>query len=298
MHGAETLDHVAFPVRDLPRSEKFYLDTVGLKFLTQRKNADGSPRHTYVKAGENIVGLTLPGVAVPVSSSGAPRYAIAMAGQKSLASAVERIRGSGVKCGEVESHPDGSPFVQAFQFVDPDDNWIELCVRRRPLAEKDGISHVIFETADLARSTRFYTQGLGLKPAGEARGEILFQFANGQMLGLKEVPELSERTKKKGRACHVAFNVCQEDFDVMLDLIPQLQGKSLGDFRATDGLRPPGERSIYFFDPDTNYLQLTALGAEDWSLMSDEEKWRRTMENRAKLGRGISSFDKGMKIQK
>ena len=51
MFGAETLDHVAFPVRDLPRSEKFYIETVGLTFLTQRKNADGSPRHTYVKAG-------------------------------------------------------------------------------------------------------------------------------------------------------------------------------------------------------------------------------------------------------
>jgi hypothetical protein len=118
------------------------------------------------------------------------------------------------------------------------------------------------------------------------------------MLGVKEVPELSERTKRKGRACHVAFNVSQEDFDSMLELIPKLEGKSLGDFRATDGLRPPGERSVYCFDPDANYLQLTALGAEDWSLISDEEKWRRTVENRAKQGRGISSFDKGVKIQK
>ena len=62
MFGAETLDHVAFPVRDLARSEKFYLEAVGLTFMTQRKNADGSPRHTYVKAGENIVGLNLPGI--------------------------------------------------------------------------------------------------------------------------------------------------------------------------------------------------------------------------------------------
>ena len=62
MFGAETLDHVAFPVRDLPRSEKFYIETVGLTFLTQRTNADGSPRHTYVKAGENIIGLNLPGI--------------------------------------------------------------------------------------------------------------------------------------------------------------------------------------------------------------------------------------------
>jgi catechol 2,3-dioxygenase-like lactoylglutathione lyase family enzyme len=298
MLGAETLDHVAFPVRDLPRSEKFYLETVGLMFLTQRKNADGSPRHTYVKAGENIVALTLPGVAVPASASGAPRYAIAMPDEARFAAAAQRIQASGVQCGVVENHAAASPFTKAFQFIDPDENQIELCVRRQPLAAKDGISHVIFETSNLARAKRFYMEGLGLKLVGEVRGETLFEFTNHQMLGVKEVAELSERTKRKGRACHVAFNVTQEDYDVMLNLIPKLEGKSLGDFRATDGLRPPGERSIYFFDPDTNYLQITALGAEDWSLMSDEEKWKRTIANREKQGKGISSFDKGVKIQK
>jgi catechol 2,3-dioxygenase-like lactoylglutathione lyase family enzyme len=298
MFRAETLDHVAFPVRDLPRSEKFYLDTVGLKFLTQRKNADGSPRHTYVQAGDNIVGLTLPGVTVPASTTGAPRYAIGLPDESAFGAAVQRIQSSGVKCGEVESHGAESPFVKAFQFIDPDDNHIELCVRRKPLAAKDGISHVVLETADLARAQRFYLEGLGLNPANEVRGETFFEFANGQMLAVKPVAEVSERTKKKGRACHVAFNVSQEDYDIMLERIPRLGGRSLGDFRANDGLRPPGERSIYFFDPDTNYLQITALGAEDWSLMSDEEKWQRTIANREKLGRGISTFDKGMKIQK
>jgi len=298
MFQAETLDHVAFPVRDLPRAEKFYLETVGLTFLTQRKNADGSPRHTYVKAGENIVGLTLPGVAVPASASGAPRYAIAMNDEATFDDAIERIRGSGVRCFDVESHATDSPFVKAFQFIDPDDNQIELCVRRRPLAAKDGISHVIFETANLARAKRFYTEALGLKPVGEVRDETLFEFQNGQMVGVKEVKELSERTKKKGRACHVAFNVSQEDYDVMLERIPKLEGKSLGDFRATDGLRPPGERSIYFFDPDTNYLQITALGDKEAGMISDEEKWKLTVANRQKQGRGISSFDKGVKIQK
>jgi len=298
MQGAETLDHVAFPVRDLPRSEKFYLETVGLTFMTQRKNADGSPRHTYMKAGENIVGLTLPGVAVPASSSGAPRYAMAIADEVNFEAAVARIRASGVKSFAVENHPADSPFVKAFQFIDPDDNQIELCIRRHPLAAKDGISHVIFETANLARAKKFYTEGLGLKLFGEVRGETLFEFQNGQMVGVKQVNELSERTKKKGRACHVAFNVSQEDYDVMLERIPQLAGKSLGDFRATDGLRPAGERSIYFFDPDTNYLQITALGEEDMPMISDVEKWKLTVANRQKQGRGISSFDKGVKIQK
>lgn len=298
MFQAETLDHVAFPVRDLPRSEKFYLETVGLTFMTQRKNADGSPRHTYVKAGDNIVGLTLPGVAVPASPSGAPRYAIAMPDEASFDTAVKRIQSSGVNYFDVETHSAGSPFVKAFQFIDHDDNQIELCVRSKPLDAKDGISHVIFETSNLNRAIKFYTEGLGLKLAGEVRGETLFEFQNGQMVGVKEVKELAERTKKKGRACHVAFNVSQEDYDIMLERIPKLGGKSLGDFRATDGLRPPGERSIYFFDPDTNYLQITALGDEDVPMISDEEKWKLTVENRQKQGKGISSFDKGVKIQK
>ena len=33
-------------------------------------------------------------------------------------------------------------------------------------------------------------------------------------------------------------------------------------------------------------------------MISDEEKWKLTVANRQKQGRGISSFDKGVKIQK
>jgi hypothetical protein len=115
------------------------------------------------------------------------------------------------------------------------------------------------------------------------------------LIGIKQVAALSDRTKRHGRAVHVAFNVNQEDFDRMLELIPALGGANQGDFRSDDGLRAPGERSIYFSDPDTNKLQITALGKENWSLISDEEKWKRTAENREKLGRGLSRFDRGVK---
>ena len=290
--GAQTLDHIAFPVRDLPRSEKFYQEIIGLKFHAQRKNADGSPRHTYVLAGENIVGLTLPGVQVPPSESGAPRYGIALESEEKFAAAAKKIRESGVPAGSVVEHQADSPWLQSLCFDDPDDNHIEICLRRSGPAAPC-VSHVIFETKDLAKTSRFHAEALGLTPIGEERGEKLFQFENGQILGIKEVAELSERTKKKGRACHVAFNVSQEDYDRMVARIAELGGRSLGDHRATDGLRPPGERSIYFFDPDNNYLQITAHGEENWDLMSDEEKWRRIQENRAKQGKGISSFDAG-----
>jgi catechol 2,3-dioxygenase-like lactoylglutathione lyase family enzyme len=294
MYGAKTLDHVAFPVRDLDRSEKFYIETVGLKFLTRRKNADGSPRHTYVLAGENIVGLTLPGVQVPPSTSGAPRYGIALESEETFDAPAKKIQKSGLPSGSVVEHRSNSPWIKSLCFDDPDDNHMEICLRRGgPGGTR--ISHVIFETKDLAKTSRFWTEALGLRPLRDERDEKLFQFENEQILGIKEVNELSERTKKKGRACHVAFNVSHEDYDRMVVRITETGGRSLGDHRSTDGLRPPGERSIYFFDPDNNYLQITAHGAENWDLLPDDEKWRRIQESRAKIGKGISSFDAGKK---
>jgi len=297
MFGAETLDHVAFPVWDLPRSEKFYIETVGLTFLTQRKNADGSPRHTYVKAGDNIIGLNLPGIQTEPSPSGAPRYAVAISSEKIFAATVERIRNSGVVCGEVREHASTSPFLRSFRFTDFDNNHFEICTNRQALGDIC-LSHVVFETKDLEQAKKFYAEALGLKFVGEEEDEHFFEFPNHQLLAVKQVDTLSDRTKRHGRAVHVAFNVSQDDYDRMLELIPARGGASQGDFRAEDGLRAPGERSIYFSDPDTNKLQITALGKENWSLISDEEKWQRTTENREKLGRGLSRFDRGVKPNK
>lgn len=294
MFGAETLDHVAFPVRDLPRSEKFYIETVGLTFLTQRTNADGSPRHTYVKAGENIIGLNLPGVQADASPSGAPRYAVAFGDTAAFDAVADRVQRSGVVCGAVREHGPDAPVLRSLRFIDFDNNHFEICMNRAPLGGLS-LSHVVFETRDLAKAKNFYSEALGLKFAGEIDDEHYLEFPNHQLLALKQVAALSDRTKRHGRAVHVAFNVSQKDFDRMLELIPACGGANQGDFRAEDGLRAPGERSIYFSDPDTNKLQITALGKENWSLISNEEKWKRTAENREKLGRGLSRFDRGVK---
>jgi catechol 2,3-dioxygenase-like lactoylglutathione lyase family enzyme len=292
MVGAETLDHIAIPVRDLERAEKFYIEAVGLKMLTQRKNADGSPRHTYVLAGENIIGLNLPGIQTEPSPSGAPRYAIALSSEDAFHSTVEKIKAAGVRAGQVREHRAGSFFVKSLRFVDAEQNSMEVCLRRDG-GKEIYLSHVVFEATDLERAVRFYTRALGLTPAGAEGDETFLMFPNRQLIGLKPVVALSERTKKHGRAVHVALNVSQEDFDEMVAAVSEKGGRSHGDFRATDGLRPPGERSIYLFDPDTNELQITAHGEEDWSLMPDEEKWRRTSENREVHGKGLSRFDLG-----
>ena len=292
MIGANTVDHIGIPVVDLDRADDFYVNTLGLTFQTRRKNADGSPRHTYVVAGENIIGLCLPGIHTEPSESGAPRYGIALESDERFEEVIRRIEAYGAPNHGVQEFDSPSPFLKSFCFDDPDHNHMEVCLRREPL-DAPCLSHVIFETTHMARATRFYAEALGLAPAGVERGETLFRARNGQLIGVKEVAALSDRTKRHGRAVHVAFDVTHEDFPAMVDLIQQLEGRSMGDHRAADGLRAPGELSIFFFDPDTNHLQITAQGKEDWTLMPDEEKWKRIQENREKRGRGISSFDAG-----
>ena len=57
-----------------------------------------------------------------------------------------------------------------------------------------------------------------------------------------------------------------------------------------------GERSIYFFDPDNNRLQITAHAPNQVEeLLSDQEKWRRIVASRKAQGRGLSRWESGGK---
>ena len=126
--------------------------------------------------------------------------------------------------------------------------------------------------------------------------EMLVPTRNGQMIGLVEVEELSERSKKHGRGCHMAMDVAQDDFDSMVALVERHGGKSQGDKGAVDGLRPEGERSIYLFDPDNNRLQIAAHAPnQKEDLLDDEEKWRRIIAARKAQGRGLTKWESGGK---
>lgn len=293
-YGVETIDHIAIPVRDLAINQAFYVDVLGLKFKTTRRNPDGTPRQTYVLAGENIIGLHLPGVAAGPSSSAGPRIGIGVGrelfaqAQRNLTAAHHPFRGP------VE-HGEDRPFVCSLYFDDPDGNHLEFCVRRcEPLNEC--ISHTVFETLNLKKSLTFYSEVLGSGVPMACGSEMLIPVQNGQMIGLVEVEELSERSKKHGRGCHMAMDVPQEDFDSMVALVERYGGKTQGDKRAEDGLRPEGERSIYLFDPDNNRLQITAHAPNQTEeLLSDEEKWRRIIASRKEQGRGLSRWETGGK---
>ena len=293
-YGVETIDHIAIPVRDLEANQKFYLDVLGLKFKTTRRNPDGSPRQTYVLAGENIIGLHLPGISAGPSASVAPRIGVGVSAE-GFTQVEGNLRRANHPCTGPVEHATEAPLTRSIYFDDPDGNHLEFSVRRvDPVGEC--ISHTVFETRNMEKSLTFYSEVLGTAvpiPLGE---EMLLPTLNGQMIGLVEVAELSERSKKHGRGCHMAMNVPQEDFDSMVALVERHGGKSQGDKRADDGLRPEGERSIYLFDPDNNRLQITALAPNHKDeLLDDEEKWRRIIAARKEQGKGLTRWESGGK---
>ena len=293
-YGVETIDHVAIPVVDLEVNQAFYVNVLGLKFKTTRRNPDGSPRQTYVLAGENIIGLHLPGISAGPSASTGPRIGVSVSSER-FAQVEENLqRANHPFTGPVE-HLVETPLARSIYFNDPDGNHLEFCVRRKePLNEC--ISHTVFETRNLKRALTFYSEVLGTGTPVACGHEMMIPTQNGQMIGLVEVEELSERSKKHGRGCHMAMNVAQEDFDAMVALVERHGGKSQGDKRADEGLRPEGERSIYLFDPDNNRLQITAHAPnQKEELLDDEEKWRRIIAARKEQGRGLSKWETGGK---
>ena len=293
-YGVETIDHIAIPVRDLEVNQNFYINTLGLKFKTTRRNPDGSPRQTYVLAGDNIIGLHLPGVNAGPSASTGPRIGISVTGEqfelveRNLLSANYRFKGPVL-------HSTEAAISRSIYFDDPDGNHLEFCVRRvEPLNEC--ISHTVFETCNMKKAHTFYYEVLGTAVPIVFGNEMLVPTRSGQMIGLVEVAALSERSKKHGRGCHMAMDVPQEDFESMVALVERYGGKSQGDKRADDGLRSPGERSIYLFDPDNNRLQITAHAANrKEELLDDEEKWRRIIAARKEQGKGLTRWESGGK---
>jgi catechol 2,3-dioxygenase-like lactoylglutathione lyase family enzyme len=291
-YGVETIDHIAIPVRDLEANQKFYIETLGLKFKTTRRNPDGSPRQTYVLAGDNIIGLHLPGVSAGPSASAGPRIGVSVSGDR-LAQ-VEKNLMDAKHPFQTFEHSSDAPLLRSLYFDDPDGNHLEFCVRRKELGEC--ISHTVFETCNFKKALTFYSEALGTGTPAACGNEILIPTQNGQMIGLIEVAELSERSKKHGRGCHMAMNVHQEDFDSMVALVERHGGKSQGDKRAEDGLRAEGERSIYLFDPDNNRLQITALAPDHKeALLDDEEKWRRIIAARKAQGKALTRWESGGK---
>ena len=126
-YGVETIDHIAIPVRDLALNQAFYVETLGLKFKTTRRNPDGSPRQTYVLAGDNIIGLHLPGVSAGTVAERAPRIGVSVSSQR-FAQVEQAICAWPSIRSKVPSNMQPTRrFTRSIYFDDPDGNHLEFC---------------------------------------------------------------------------------------------------------------------------------------------------------------------------
>lgn len=140
------------------------------------------------------------------------------------------------------------------------------------------ISHLAMEVTDLDQAERFYGKALGMESLcrdnGElGQGRLVMKNAAGQILFLEKVDQLSQRSRFCGpdvnkvpdpgegfryKGAHLAMSVGSiEEYDEVYDRL-EVNGAYLeGDLRAAH--RKPGEKSVYFYDPFGNRLQLIIL---------------------------------------
>jgi catechol 2,3-dioxygenase-like lactoylglutathione lyase family enzyme len=142
----------------------------------------------------------------------------------------------------------------------------------------EDISHLGLEVTDLQQAERFYTEALGMqlihRDQGElGQGRIVVQNGSGQLLFLEKVGQLSRRSRFCGpdlknvpdpdaepryKGGHLAISVKSgEEYDEVYARLEPNGAYLEGDIRA--GQRAPGEKSVYFYDPFGNRLQLIIL---------------------------------------
>jgi len=146
------------------------------------------------------------------------------------------------------------------------------------MIQYEDISHLAMEVTDLDQAEQFYGGALGMETVSRdsrelGRGRLVMKNATGQILLLEKVDKLSQRSRFCGpdakkvpdpgegfryKGAHLAMSVGSiAEYDEIYGGL-ECNGAYLeGDLRAAQ--RKPGEKSVYFYDPFGNRLQLIIL---------------------------------------
>jgi catechol 2,3-dioxygenase-like lactoylglutathione lyase family enzyme len=146
------------------------------------------------------------------------------------------------------------------------------------MIQYEDISHLAMEVTDVDRAEEFYTKALGMevicRDEGElGQGRLTLKNERGQFLFLEKVDKLSQRSRFCGpdvqkvpdagegfryKGAHLAMSVGSvEEYDEIYNRLEANGAYLEGDLRAAH--RKPGEKSVYFYDPFGNRLQLIIL---------------------------------------
>ena len=122
--------------------------------------------------------------------------------------------------------------------------------------------HVGIPVNDLERAKEFYVGvlGLGISPAGadsRPNSPVRLYCGDGpdpgqQVILFKRPEPLQANTAEANGHAHHAFIVTAEEFDLAMETFQEMGLFHRGPIVWNEG----GHRTLYFFDPDGNYLQL------------------------------------------
>ncbi len=135
-----------------------------------------------------------------------------------------------------------------------------------PLVNPTGVVHFSLPVNDLEESLRFYTEVLGLKFRGNVGPNGRCVMAGDVNIILVEraekvPPDLPHR--QNTALCHQAFQVSSEDFDRALEGFSEHGVKIDGEVEWRRSGTFNG-RSVYFFDPSGNRLELNDPNPPYW----------------------------------
>ena len=131
-----------------------------------------------------------------------------------------------------------------------------------PIVNAHTFLHVGIPVDDLARAKEFYTNVLGLKVSKDSSGwnadaPVRLHCGDGpdpgqQVVLFKRQKPAEARTPEDDGHTHQAFLVTVPEFDLALEKFQEM-----GIFHRGPIVWPTStHRTLYFFDPDGNYLQL------------------------------------------
>lgn len=113
----------------------------------------------------------------------------------------------------------------------------------------DGICELVLETDDVRGLERFYRQ-LGLEPLLEEEGRVWLAAGKSCRLGIWS-PGEKEFSDRGGRHVHFALSVEHDRLD---SLSEELRGRGVEVQGPVE--HDGGDRSVYFFDPAGNRVEL------------------------------------------
>src|SRR5215212_4583814 len=271
--AVRALDHMALPVMDLWRAERFYTEVLdGAIFqkvgMTYRPPAPAGkdagsifvdPPGAFVRLGRNHIGLFLQNetaVQPPVSVEQAlPCLGLAIR-EAAFATVVQRVRAAGLSMGPERTQTYGALQGRSVRCADSEGNGLELvAVEDSPSEDRMvlGLSHLQGEARDLAATAAFYVDVLGLAVVAEGPSWVALALASGQHVVFHQVDELSPATVGPYVGRHFAFSVDDDAFHGIVERLHQA-GIEEGDAL---GRHVPGEFATYFDDPNGLWLQIT-----------------------------------------